>query len=143
MYFKTDSYSQAVTKLKSDCARHLKKCRESEGKKVEILSEADKKIEAISQEVAKLEDAKVEASQERKRLQNTRNAILCKRCQNPLAASAKLSSTGAPPSNLGLRSCGDGEMDNEALDALASLKRKALDEELFLTQENEYLQSVL
>ena len=32
---------------------------------------------------------------------------------------------------------------SQELDALASMKRKALDEELFLTKENEFLQSVL
>ena len=90
--------------------------------------------------------------QERKRLLNTRNSLLCNKCQDPLADSNEMKRYGL--TNLGLRTAGDGEINgtkpsrmmnvppSEISVNFNSLKDQAYLDHRFLDEESQYLQSV-
>ena len=91
--------------------------------------------------------------QERKRLLNTRNALQCSKCQDPLATASDMKRYGL--TNLGLRTAGDGEINgirpsnqifnmppSEISVPFSSLKEQAQKDHKFLDEESQYLQSL-
>lgn len=141
------SVIQSTTKIKEDCMILLDKSKQSENAKVELLKDADKQISEIQKETKRLIIVKEELAKERKRLLNSRNNIMCARCQRPLADIGEMRKEGF--SNLGLRTSGDGENNtiegthSTRLDNLMAMKQDAVDDQLFLNLESQYLQSVL
>ena len=95
---------------------------------------------------------------------NTRNSILCKKCQHSLSDASEMMKKGFL--NLGLRTAGDGEIVNatksslhsdrlqqtmptgcgvvssESFLNLKSLREEALKDHQFLDEESQYLQSL-
>ena len=83
---------------------------------------------------------------------NTRNSLLCSKCQDPMADSSEMRKYGF--TNLGLRTAADGEINgtkpnrminvasSETLMNLKSLKDQAYIDHRFLDEESQYLQSI-
>ena len=84
---------------------------------------------------------------------NTRNALECSKCQQPLANSSEMKRYGL--TNLGLRTAGDGEINgmrpsnqmfnmpqSEISVNFSSLKDQAQKDRRFLDEESQYLQSL-
>ena len=93
--------------MNEECKYHLSKCQDSEANKLEVIAEAERQYQSIVQEAKKLELAKHETAKERRKLLNTRSAILCSRCQKPLVDLFDVKREG-----LGSRTSGDGEMND-------------------------------
>ena len=84
---------------------------------------------------------------------NTRNALQCSKCQDPLASASEMKKYGL--TNLGLRTAGDGEINgmrssnqifnmppSEISVNFSSLKDQAHKDQKFLDEESQYLQSL-
>ena len=84
---------------------------------------------------------------------NTRNALQCSKCQEPLANPNEMKRYGL--TNLGLRTAGDGEINgmrpsnqifnkpsSEISVNFSSLKDQAQKDHKFLDEESQYLQSL-
>ena len=84
---------------------------------------------------------------------NTRNALQCSKCQDPLATANDMKRYGL--TNLGLRTAGDGEINgirpsnqifnmtpSEISVPFSSLKEQAQKDHKFLDEESQYLQSL-
>lgn len=82
---------------------------------------------------------------------NTRNTVICNKCQDPLADASEMKRYGM--TNLGLRTAGDGEINgskstllnvshSEISPNIGSFKGHAYLDHKFLNEESQYLQSV-
>ena len=84
---------------------------------------------------------------------NTRNALQCSKCQDPLASASEMKKYGL--TNLGLRTAGDGEINgmrpsnqifnmppSEISVNFSSLKDQAQKDQQFLDDESQYLKSL-
>ena len=103
IFFRQDSLC-----FREDARLHLEECQRLTEVRESIMADVDRRLYDVQASVKALDSKRDALVRERKRLLNTRNSVLCARCQNPLADSSELIRAGM--TNLGLRTAGDGQV---------------------------------